>query len=189
MNISDSDFHRFVEGDGKAFEIIFKAYYKTLVSYSMRHGLELMEAEDIVLEVFHRIWQIREELKSPSALHTLLYTSVRNRSLNVYRNLRNRQHLIEENFRYEEYVEEPHDYVAEEEMGRLLDEAVEKLPGQCKVVITSLLQGKSMQEIADGLDLSVNTVKTNKQRGIEMLKDLLSDTSFFVLMVLLRICR
>lgn len=89
MNISDSDFHRFVEGDGKAFEIIFKAYYKTLVSYSMRHGLELMEAEDIVLEVFHRIWQIREELKSPSALHTLLYTSVRNRSLNVYRNLRN----------------------------------------------------------------------------------------------------
>ena len=32
MNISDSDFHRFVEGDGKAFEIIFKAYYKTLVS-------------------------------------------------------------------------------------------------------------------------------------------------------------
>ena len=74
-------------------------------------------------------------------------------------------------------------------MGRLLDEAVEKLPGQCKVVITSLLQGKSMQEIADGLDLSVNTVKTYKQRGIEMLKDLLSDTSFFVLMVLLRIYR
>ena len=136
----------------------------------MRHGLELMEAEDIVLEVFHRIWQIREELKSPSALHTLLYTSVRNRSLNVYRNLRNRQHLIEENFRYEEYVEEPHDYVAEEEMGRLLDEAVEKLPGQCKVVITSLLQGKSIQEIADGLDLSVNTVKTYLARAMKFLR-------------------
>ena len=87
MAIRDDDFRNFVRGDEKAFEAIFNEYYKTLVSYSMRHGLEQMEAEDVVIEMFHHVWQIRQEIESPAALHTLLYTATRNRSLNVLRNL------------------------------------------------------------------------------------------------------
>lgn len=121
MAIRDDDFRNFVRGDEKAFEAIFNEYYKTLVSYSMRHGLEQMEAEDVVIEMFHHVWQIRQEIESPAALHTLLYTATRNRSLNVLRNLQNRKRLLEENYRPEE-EEEPRDYVAEEEMSRLLDE-------------------------------------------------------------------
>ena len=60
MIISEKNFQQFVKGDEKSFEIIFCQYYKTLVSYVMRHDLELMEAEDVVLEIFHHIWQIRE---------------------------------------------------------------------------------------------------------------------------------
>lgn len=48
MIISEKDFQRFVKGNEKSFEIIFCQYYKTLVSYVMRHDLELMEAEDIL---------------------------------------------------------------------------------------------------------------------------------------------
>ena len=97
MIISEKHFQQFVKGDEKSFETIFCQYYKTLVSYAIRHDLELMEAEDIVLETFHHIWQIREELKSPAALHSLLFTATRNRTLNVARNLKNRQKIIEEN--------------------------------------------------------------------------------------------
>ena len=60
MIISEKHFQQFVKGNEKSFETIFCQYYKTLVSYAMRHDLELMEAEDIVLETFHHIWQIRE---------------------------------------------------------------------------------------------------------------------------------
>ena len=91
MIISEKDFQQFVKGDEKSFETIFCQYYKTLVSYVMRHDLVAMEAEDIVIETFHHIWQIREDLKSPAALHSLLFTATRNRTLNVARNLKNRQ--------------------------------------------------------------------------------------------------
>lgn len=188
MAIRDDDFRNFVRGDEKAFEAIFNEYYKTLVSYSMRHGLEQMEAEDVVIEMFHHVWQIRQEIESPAALHTLLYTATRNRSLNVLRNLQNRKRLLEENYRPEE-EEEPRDYVAEEEMSRLLDEAVAQLTGQCKVVVTDLLKGKSLQEIADEMGVSVNTVKTYKARAIDALKDLLRDSPYLLLAILIRIVK
>ena len=107
---------------------------------------------------------------------------------NVLRNLQNRKRLLEENYRPEE-EEEPRDYVAEEEMSRLLDEAVAQLTGQCKVVVTDLLKGKSLQEIADEMGVSVNTVKTYKARAIDALKDLLRDSPYLLLTILIRIVK
>ena len=187
MIISEKDFQQFVKGDEKSFETIFCQYYKTLVSYVMRHDLVAMEAEDIVLETFHHIWLIREELKSPAALHSLLFTATRNRTLNVARNLKNRQKIINENYSEQEETEEAYDYLIEEEMSRLLDEAVSQLPKQCELVIVGLLAGKTLQEIAEEMQISINTAKTYKLRAIQSLRELLKDTPFLVLLILIRI--
>ena len=186
MVISERHFQQFIKGDEKSFESIFCQYYKTLVSYAMRHDLELMEAEDVVLEIFHHIWQIREELKSPAALHSLLFTATRNRTLNVARNLKNRQKIINENYSEQEETEEVYDYLIEEEMSRLLDEAVSQLPKQCELIIVGLLAGKTLQEIAGEMQISVNTAKTYKLRAIQSLGKLLKDIPFLVLLILIR---
>ncbi len=186
MVISERHFQQFIKGDEKSFESIFCQYYKTLVSYAMRHDLELMEAEDVVLEIFHHIWQIREELKSPAALHSLLFTATRNRTLNVARNLKNRQKIINENYSEQEETEEVYDYLIEEEMSRLLDEAVSQLPKQCELIIVGLLAGKTLQEIAGEMQISVNTAKTYKLRAIQSLRKLLKDIPFLVLLILIR---
>lgn len=186
MIISEKDFQQFVKGDEKSFETIFCQYYKTLVSYVMRHDLVAMEAEDIVIETFHHIWQIREDLKSPAALHSLLFTATRNRTLNVARNLKNRQKIINENYSEQEETEEVYDYLIEEEMSRLLDEAVSQLPKQCELIIVGLLAGKTLQEIAGEMQISVNTAKTYKLRAIQSLRKLLKDIPFLVLLILIR---
>lgn len=186
MIISEKDFQQFVKGDEKSFETIFCQYYKTLVSYVMRHDLVAMEAEDIVIETFHHIWQIQEDLKSPAALHSLLFTATRNRTLNVARNLKNRQKIINENYSEQEETEEVYDYLIEEEMSRLLDEAVSQLPKQCELVIVGLLAGKTLQEIAGEMQISVNTAKTYKLRAIQSLRKLLKDIPFLVLLILIR---
>ena len=186
MIISEKDFQQFVKGDEKSFETIFCQYYKTLVSYVMRHDLVAMEAEDMGLETFHHIWLIREELKSPAALHSLLFTATRNRTLNVARNLKNRQKIINENYSEQEETEEAYDYLIEEEMSRLLDEAVSQLPKQCELVIVGLLAGKTLQEIAEERQISINTAKTYKLRAIQSLRELLKDTPFLVLLILIR---
>ena len=184
--ISEKDFQQFVKGDEKSFETIFCQYYKTLVSYVMRHDLVAMEAEDIVIETFHHIWQIREDLKSPAALHSLLFTATRNRTLNVARNLKNRQKIINENYSEQEETEEVYDYLIEEEMSRLLDEAVSQLHKQCELIIVGLLAGKTLQEIAGEMQISVNTAKTYKLRAIQSLRKLLKDIPFLVLLILIR---
>lgn len=187
MIISENNFKGFIKGDEKSFEAIFYQYYKTLLSYVMRHGLEIMEAEDIVLETFHHIWQIRAELKSPSALHTLLFTATRNRTLNVIRNIKNRQKIIQDNHPGQEEAEEYHDYLIEEEMSRLLDEAIRTLPKQCEQIMLGLLAGKTLQKIADEMQISVNSAKTYKSRAIQSLRIQLKDIPFLLLIILTRI--
>lgn len=175
----------FVKGHEKSFETIFRQYYKTLVSFSMRYGLEQMEAEDVVIEVVHHIWEIRKEVKSPAALNTLLYTSVRNRTMNVLRNLRNRERIIgEQGNKDEEDVF--YDYLMEEEVSRLLDEAINALPPQCRQVVLLLLLGKSVAEIAGEMNVSVNTVKTYKMRAIEILRVTLSHHPLLLWMIMIR---
>lgn len=184
MTISEKHFQQFVKGDEKSFEAIFCQYYKTLVSYVMRYDLEFMEAEDIVLEIFHHIWQIRKELKSPAALHTLLFTATKNRTLNVSRNKKNRQKIIKGNVTLEE-EEETRDYIMEEEMSRLLDEAINKLPKQCEQVIIGLLRGKALQQIANEMQISINSAKTYKLRAIQTLRTLLKDSPLLILTILI----
>ena len=135
MVISEKHFQQFIKGDEKSFESIFCQYYKTLVSYAMRHDLELMEAEDVVLEIFHHIWQIRKELKSPAALHSLLFTATKNRTLNVARNLEEPPKTYLGEFSVERRRREPGLLDGRKKMSRLLNEAINQLPKQCEQVI------------------------------------------------------
>lgn len=186
MTIKEDDFQGFLQGHEKSFEVIFRQYYKTLVSFSMRYGLEQMEAEDVVIEVVHHIWEIRGEVQSPAALNALLFTSVRNRTINVVRNLKNRERIIGKQDNGSE-EEEFCDYLLEEEVSRLLDEAVGVLPPQCRQVVLLLLQGKSTTEIAQEMGVSVNSVKTYKLRAIEMLRSNLAHYPLLLWLVLLRL--
>ena len=71
-------------------------------------------------------------------------------------------------------------------MSRLLDEAISQLPKQCELVIVGLLAGKTLQEIAEEMQISINTAKTYKLRAIQSLRELLKDTPFLVLLILIR---
>lgn len=184
MTIGEKDFMGFISGDVKSFEMIFRQYYRSLVSFSMRYGLEQMEAEDVVIEVIHHIWEIRAEVKTAAALNTLFFTSVQNRTINVVRNNKNRNRIIETQ---EWQQEELYDYVAREEMTRLLDEAIKVLPGRCRAVILMLLQGKTTAEIAREMNVSVNTVKTYKMRAIGMLRSRLADYPLILWMIIKKI--
>lgn len=185
MLIKEKDFQGFIKGQEKSFETIFRQYYRTLVSFSIRYGLEQMEAEDVVIEVIHRVWVIRKEITSPSALNALLYTSVRNRTINVIRNIRNRQRIIENNPDTTE--EEFYDFLMEEELSRVLDEAIMALPPQCRQVILSLLSGKCVAEIAEEMNISSTTIRTYKMRAIEILRTALAQYPLLLGMILMRL--
>ncbi len=75
----------------------------------------------------------------------------------------------------------------EEEMSRLLDQAIEALPVQCRKVILLLMKGKKISEVAAEMNISVNTAKTYRLRAIEILREILQQFPSLLWLVLFRI--
>lgn len=169
IRIRENIFNDFVKGRESAFDEIFNQYYRTLVLFSAKHGLGLTESEDIVIDVFHKVWQMRKEILSGAALNTLLFTLTRNRTLNVIRNLKTRNN-INSTLEIKDFDEGFENFMLEQEMLLILDRAIGDLPSQCREVVLLYLSGKSVSEIAETLNLSVNTIKTHKTRAIIALR-------------------
>lgn len=71
------------------------------------------------------------------------------------------------------------------ESAQLITEALKKLSKQSNQVLLMSMEGKSIPEIAQELDLSINTVKTVKYRALKRLSSLLSKEDFLLLLLLL----
>ena len=183
MFITENDYRGFVAGKEKSFERIFFRYYRVLVSFAEREGLDRMEAEDIALDVLHYVWEIRAGVMSAAALHTLIYTAMRHRVLNHIRDEKIHRKILQEHWETRE-DEEFYDHVMDEEMCRILHEAISKLPTRSRHVILFVLQGKSVTEIAEQLSISVNSVKTYKLRAINSLRESLKNYPLVLLALL-----
>ena len=62
----------------RAFHDFFKSHYKTLVHFTMQYVKTLEDAEDIMQNVFIRLWENDIQYESYNSLQTYLYTSARN---------------------------------------------------------------------------------------------------------------
>ena len=74
-----------IEGDEKAFQALFIDYYSVLVSFAMKYLDDQEAAEDIVQDVFVKIWETREKLGGIGNLSAYLYQMVRFKSFNYLR--------------------------------------------------------------------------------------------------------
>ena len=177
MEINTKDFTGFKNGSEKALKNIFNKLYPTLVSFAVRQSIEVMQAEDVVQEIFNKVWQRRKQFENGNKLISFLYTSVRNKTINIKRDLKNRDRILADKRNSEEEFK---DLLIEEEVNRLLYEAINSLPDRQKEVIDFILQGYTLPEIAEKTNLSLNTIKTHKLRALKDLNNKLKDHLFLV---------
>jgi RNA polymerase sigma-70 factor (ECF subfamily) len=160
------------------FRALYQTYYAPFCIYAKRFILDGAVREDIVSDVFYKLWLKSDEniLKEEVAL-SYIKTSVRNNCLNYLKH-QTYENDFEEHF--EEhipiYAESPESIYTLDEMYKLLHNALEKLPeNQRKVFIESFLNNKKQTEIADELNISVKTVKRYRDQIIEQLRNELKD--------------
>jgi RNA polymerase sigma-70 factor (family 1) len=162
-----------------AYYKLYDDYYKALVAYSTNFVSAIESAEDIVQDLFIGIWEKNLTFFSYSSLKHYLYNSVRNASINYLKHQNVEalyiQKLIDT---YKGFDDE--DDVYEEEVYRLLFKAIDKLPSRCKEVFLLYMDGKKNEEIADMLNIAVETVKTQKKRAIQSLKKQLGSLFFVI---------
>lgn len=161
----------------KSFREMFSAYYVSLVNYACTFVSDTDDAEDIVQEVFVHVWERKDgfgdEFKS------YLYRSVKNRCLNFLRDSAVKKKRLDEI--QEETVEFDlnHDMIREEVYQKLL-ETLNTLPPQCKKIYQLSLSGMKASEIAQELNLSVETIKAQKKRAKKLLVTRLGRISYIL---------
>lgn len=153
-----------------AYHQLYDEYYKVLVIYAINFLSSQQVAEDIVQELFATMWEKKMQFLSLPSFRSYLYNSVRNASLNYLKH-QNVESLYLEHLSntYREITEEEDPY--EEEVYRLLFRAIDKLPTRCREVFLLHMDGKKNEEIATALNISVETVKTQKKRAIQFIKE------------------
>ena len=159
--------------DEQAWRVFFRSYYDSLFHHALRILEDEKEAEDVVQELFIALWNNGIMLGENDSLSGYLYRAVTNRCLNRIRDQkRMNEHLAKwkEEADGEASEAEFASAVREEVMRRLL-ELIELLPEGRKTILKMSMEGKSGEEIARQLGVSITTVKQQKYRAFRFLRD------------------
>lgn len=163
-------------------EAVFNQNYGSLCYFAFQLIADKSIAEDLVQDAFVAYWSNKENVSShPLAIKDFLYTSVRNSCLNLIRRKKVLERYLnsrtETDFSEEKIVHK----IIESELIEKLYQAINTLPDGCKKVFKlGYLEGLSNTKIAETLNISVNTVRAQKQRGLKALKTRLDYESFTI---------
>lgn len=176
--------NRLKAGDMQAFQQVFNAYSERLYHFANSYLKDNFESEEIVQDVFLRIWELREDIDEEKSLKSFLYRITVNKVLNHLKHQVVRQ-------KYENYLlhfdqslsESPEAIIHFKELGEKINVLMDKLPDQQKNIFSlSRFEGVPNSEIASQLGLSVRTVENQIYRASKFLKDHLRDEYIFLLL-------
>lgn len=148
----------------EGFNDFFRKNYHTACLIAMRYVKDYNIAEDLVQDVFVTLWEKKEDVQIKHNLRNYFFTAVKNHSINLVQRNKSVITSLSELF-VDLPDEDASDAYAKEELAVKVYKAIQELPQGCQSVFRlAYEQNKSYQEIADALQISKNTVKT--QMGI-----------------------
>lgn len=177
---------RLRKGDKDSFNIIFDNYYPLFISFTRRMLRNDAVCEDIVQNVFMRLWIHRERIDPDRSLRNYLLVSVRNE---IYCHLRlvfnaRREDLSEDHYEYKDKVDVAEEYSARD-FQKNVDEIVRRMPERRKEVFElSRKKHLSNEDIAARMGISVRTVEKHLQLALSEIRKSLK-LSVIVLIMLL----
>ena len=176
-NLSEQEIIRAIrEGDAEIFRLVFDSCYESLCRYAFTILKNTQEAEDIVQFMFLKLWDKREQLNIRQTVRSYLFKSVYHRCINhlehkkiISNYQRNSQSIPSQD------VQSPE--IFPDELGESIRNAIEKLPPRCKrIFILSRYEELTYAEIAQRLDISVNTIQNQICKALRILREELKDT-------------
>ena len=165
----DSEITRRIrEGDVGQFESLFRSSYVSLVRYAKVLIKDNDTSEEIVQDLFFRLWQDRNKISIESSLNGYLFRAVHNRCMHHIEHLKVRERHAEEMSRQQpERQENPADIIQYAELQEKIARILEKLPERCgQIFIMNRFEGLKYSEIAEKLSVSVKTVESNMGRAL-----------------------
>lgn len=167
---------------------IFDAYYDRLVYFCFKITADKEQAKDITQDAFLKYWQQADAVANNEiAIKNFLYSTIHHAALNQVRHAK----VVAAYSTMHGDTEPGESYVMESiinaEVIAEIHMAIESLPEQYRLISRmGYFEGKKNQEIADELGMSVNTVKKQKQKALELLRIKLRPELFAIFLYLFR---
>jgi RNA polymerase sigma-70 factor (ECF subfamily) len=167
------------EGDMMAFSVLFDRYAKRLYHFALGYLKSVEESEEIVQEVFLKIWNNREEISLLKSFEAYLFTIAKNGILNTIRKSKSEQAYLN----YAKLHPGKNILLDEEldfkELEKAYKQSIDKLsPRRKEVYILSREQSLSNAEIAEKLNISVKTVENQMTSAISEIRKNLRNLGF-----------
>lgn len=160
-----------VQGDQAAFAKLYRHYHTPALKFCFYLLKDQEEAENMVHDVFIKIWERRTHINPALNFSSYLFTCLRNAAFDHLRQLEKSQ-LLKQRYlerMQDSYQDEPE---AEEARINLLQTAVNALSQKRKQILLLTVEGdKSYQEIAELLKISKNTVKNQLVKARQLLRE------------------
>ena len=177
------------QGDVVAFEELYRRYYIFLCLIAEHIVRNSSDAEEIVSDVFVKIWNIRDKIEITSSIKAYLVKAVHNTSLNYLERSKISKKLTDSlsNSDYKLLAwdsDYPLGQLYEKEIKDILEKGIKTLPDACRqIFILSRDKDMKYNDIADKLGISVNTVKTQMKIALVRLRENLKDYLMILLLL------
>lgn len=155
-----------------AFEQLFKMHFRGLHAYAITILKDEAMAEEIVQNVFFKVWEKRQLLEIETSPKAYLYKAVYHDCLNYIKHKKvksaHAMHVVRQS---SEQVENASGKVLMGELKARIHTAMNELPEQCRTIFQmSRFEGLKYQEIADEMGLSVKTVENQMGKALKLLR-------------------
>ena len=159
------------------FDRIYVTYYSRMLRFAREYVLFEEDAENVVQDVFLLLWEKREVLDIQVSLVSYLFSLVKNRSLDYLRHkVVAEEYKQELTFKLLALEQLNYTLTSEEDIEKVVANAIDKLPERCReIFLKSRIEGMKYREIADELDISMNTVENQMSIALKKLRIELKD--------------
>lgn len=170
------------------FERLFRTYYLGLKSYAQKMLKDPDQAEEVVQEVFFKLWEKRKDVSIDTSMKSYLFRAVHNHCLNIFKHQK-----VRENYKAhveslpEEFQLDKTDSMIQTDIKEKILEGIALLPEQCgRIFRMNRLEGYKYREIAEKLGISQKTVEGQMSKAMKRMRKHLKDhMPLFLLLILL----
>ena len=168
---------RIRQGDIGQFEALFRSSYVSLVKYARTLIKDVDTAEEIVQDLFFRLWQDKGKIKIESSLNGYLFRAVHNRCLHYIEHQKViERHAQEMAYETNRSSENPAEVLQYKELQAKIARILERLPERCgKIFVMNRFEGLKYAEIAEKLSVSVKTVEANMGKALKEFRKALAE--------------
>ena len=158
--------------DEATFEQVFKTHFKSLHAYAFTILKDEAEAEEMVQQVFFKLWERTETLSITGSVAAYLYRAVHNECLNYIKHQKVRSnHRLHVVHTTKDQTDHASKKVLTKELEAKVQSALNELPEQCRTIFQmSRFEEMKYREIADKLDISVKTVENQMGKALKLLR-------------------